>query len=65
MGSETAVSEETVHQCNYDKAQFQSKKDVFTPKLGACVDTRFWHVSRRRVAKEKRFCIVRSEDLER
>ena len=28
------------------------------------VDTRFWHVSRRRVAEEKRLCIVRSADLE-
>jgi len=29
------------------------------------VDPRFWHVSRKSVAKEKRFCVVRSVDLER
>ena len=29
------------------------------------VDTRFWHVSRKSVAKEKRFCVVRSVDLGR
>ena len=27
------------------------------------VDIRFWHVSRRRVVKEKGFCVVRSVDL--
>ena len=47
------------------KLNFKVKKDIFTPKLGACVDTRFWHMSRKRVAKEKKFCIVRSVDLER
>ena len=43
---------------------FKVKKGIFTPKLGAYVDTRFWHMSRKSVAKGKRFYIVRSMDSE-
>ena len=60
-----AVNEKTVQQRKYDKKLFQSKRDILLRNWGACVDTRFWHVSKKSVAKKKRFCVVRSVDLER
>ena len=46
------------------RLNFKVKTMFLLQNWGACVDTRFWHVSRRRVAEDKRFCIVRSADLE-
>jgi hypothetical protein len=46
------------------KINFKVKVTFYSGIGGACVDTRFWHVSRKSVAKEKRFCVVRSMDLE-
>ena len=43
---------------------FKVKRMFLLRNLGACVDTRFWQVSRKHVAKEKRFCVARSVDLE-
>ena len=43
---------------------FKVKRTFLLRNWGACVDTRFWHVSRKGVAKGKKFCIVRSVDLE-
>ena len=43
---------------------FKVKRKFLLQNWGACVDTRFWHVSRKSVAKEKKFCAVRSMDLE-
>ena len=47
------------------KINFKVKGAFYSEIGGACVDTRFWHVSRKSVAKEKRFCVVQSVDLER
>ena len=44
---------------------FKVKRTFLLRNWGACVDTRFWHVSRKSVAKEKRFFVARSVDLER
>ena len=46
------------------RLNFKVKRTFLLQNWGACVDTRFWHVLMRRVAKEKRLCIVRSVDLE-
>ena len=61
-GSEAAVSEKTVIMMRFN---FKVKRTFLLQNWGACVDTKFWHVSRKSVAKEKRFCAVRSVDLER
>ena len=63
-GSEIAVNEKTVRQCIMTRVNFEVKRGILLRNWGACVDTRFWHVSRKCVAKEKRFCVVRSMDLE-
>ena len=47
------------------KINFKVKGAFYSEIGGACVDTRFWHVSRKSVAMEKRFCVIRSVDLER
>ena len=41
------------------RAQVANKINAFNHKsCGSTVDTRFWHVLRRRVEKEKKFCVV-------
>ena len=43
---------------------FKVKRMFLLRNWGACVDTRFWQVSRKHIAKEKIFYMVRSVDLE-
>ena len=43
---------------------FKVKMTFLLRNWEICVDTKFWHVSRKSVAKEKKFCAVRSMDLE-
>ena len=43
---------------------FKVKRTFLLRNWGTCVDTKFWHASRKSVAKEKKFCAVQSMDLE-
>ena len=43
---------------NMTKINFKVTRGILLQNWGACVDTKFWHVSGKSVAKEKRFCVV-------
>ena len=56
--SEIAVMRRLFGSVIMTKINFKVKRGILLQNWGACVDTGFWHVSRRSVAKEEWFYIV-------